>query len=482
MKGFGFSLAAGTSLREGPDGFFLLSRLPVRLLRLNRSLFRLLRHIRDGGELSAFVERNPGLDEANLLNILLPLVAGGYLKLERLAVIDSYPRVSIVIPVRDQPVDLAECLMSLAELDYPPDLREIIVVDDGSKKDISRIIISENIQIIRLEESQGPAAARNIGAAKAGGDILAFLDADCTAGENWLKEIVPFFLAATVGAVGGYVEGYYKKGWLDRYEAIGSSLNMGNRILLEGKSNSTFYVPTANLLVKRDIFMSTGGFRAGMRIGEDVDFCWRLRDLGQTLLYVPFGRVAHKHRHRLDKMLLRRAQYGTSEAPLYRAHRDKRKSMQTPVFSGLSFLALALAILLYYPQPLGAIPVFFGLDLWRRSITTRKYNMGIAFGQLCYSALRSFLSFFYFFFFHLARYYLVLLIGLGFWWCPFWIFGGLAILYASIVDYLLKKPRFFYPIFLSFYLLEHLAYQVGVFWGCVKKGYFGSYILKFRRS
>ncbi len=482
MKEFGFSLTADTSLREGPDGFFLLSRLPVRLLRLNRSLFRLLEHIRDGGELSAFVSQNPGLDEANLLKILLSLVASGYLKLERLAVIDSYPRVSIVIPVRDQPVDLAECLVSLSELDYPPDLREIIVVDDGSKKDISRIITLANIRIVRLEESQGPAAARNIGVKQAGGDILAFLDADCIAGENWLKEIAPFFLAATVGAVGGRVEGYYEKSFLDRYETTSSSLNMGNRIIIEGKSSSTFYVPTANLLVRRDVFMSTGGFRAGMRIGEDVDFCWRLRDLGQTLLYVPFGTVAHKHRHRLDRMLLRRARYGTSEAPLYRAHRDKKKTMQIPVFSGLAFLALTLAILLLNPYPLCAVPLLFGFDLWRRSIITKKYKMGIGFQQLVYAVLRSSYSFFYFAFFHLIRYYLILFIGLGFLWYPVWIFSGLALLYASIVDYLLKKPKLLYPIFLFFYLLEHLAYQVGVFWGCLKKGYFGSYFLNFRRG
>jgi mycofactocin system glycosyltransferase len=206
--------------------------------------------------------------------------------------------------VRDQTVDLAECLMSLANLDYPPDRLEIIVVDDGSKKEVARIITSD-ARIVRLENSLGPASARNIGAMKAGGDILAFLDADCTAGEKWLKELIPFFRASSVGAVGGYVDNFYKKGWLDRYEATFSSLNLGNRIILDGKSSSTFYVPTANMLVRRDYFMSIGGFQPGMRIGEDVDFCWRLRDLGRTLLYVPFGRVDHKHRRRLDTMLLR---------------------------------------------------------------------------------------------------------------------------------------------------------------------------------
>jgi hypothetical protein len=75
-----------------------------------------------------------------------------------------------------------------------------------------------------------------------------------------------------------------------------------------------------------------------------------------------------------------------------------------------------------------------------------------------------------------------LLAGLGFLWYPVWIFAGLALVYASIVDYMLKRPGLFYPVFLFFYLLEQIAYQVGVFWGCLKKGYFGSYRLRFRRA
>jgi hypothetical protein len=106
--------------------------------------------------------------------------------------------------------------------------------------------------------------------------------------------------------------------------------------------------------------------------------------------------------------------------------------------------------------------------------------MGISSRQLFNAVLRSLLSFVYFVFFHLIRYYLVLFIGFGVLWPPLWILGGLALVYASIADYLVKKPKLFYPVFLFFYLLEHLVYQVGVFWGCLKKGYFGSYLLKFR--
>jgi mycofactocin system glycosyltransferase len=456
--------------------------VPLRLLRVNESLYRLLEHIRDGGELAVYFSRNPALNSVNTHQVLLSLVARGYLKLERIAPFAVFPRVSIIIPVRDQPKDLLDCLKSLGKLSYPGDRLEIIVVDDGSQKEVAQFIASDNIKVLRHEVSQGPAACRNIGARNATGDILAFLDADCLAGPNWLSETVPFVKAAGVGAVGGYVDGYYRDGFLDRYEKVFSSLNMGKRLILEAKTDSGFYVPTANFLVAREAFTAAGGFKEGMRIGEDVDFCWRLRDLGNAILYTPFGSVAHKHRNRLARMLKRRAEYGTSEAVLYRAHRDKKKGFAVSLYAGLSFLAFTLALLLLNPYPLSALPLLFAADLWRKSATLKKIKMSLPFPSLVSSALRSYLSFGYFAFFHLIRYYLVLIIGFGVLWYPLWIFGALGIIWTSTVDYAVKKPELLYPVFLFYYFLEHLAYQVGVFWGCLKTGYFGSYLLSFRRA
>jgi mycofactocin system glycosyltransferase len=409
-------------------------------------------------------------------------VSKGYLKLERIAAIAEYPRVSVIIPVRDQPEDLLECLQSIDNTNYPKDRLEIIVVDDGSQKDISQIVTMENVRVIRHSEAKGPAACRNIGAENAKGNIFAFLDADCMAGENWLKETIPFFQGVKVGTVGGYVDGYYKDSFLDRYEKVFSSLNMGRRLILEARTESSFYVPTANMLVSREAFMATGGFKEGMHVGEDVDFCWRLRNLGYTLLYVPFGSVAHKHRSHLGRMLRRRSEYGTSEAELYRTHRDKKKTFLISLYSGLSLLALTLSILLMNPYPLCLILLLFGIDLWRKSVTVKRFKMVLPFPQIVYATFRSNFSFFYFAFFHLMRYYLIIFVGLGFLWHPLWLFGGLALVYTSIVDYYVKKPSLFYPVFLFFYLLEHLAYQVGVFWGCLKLKYFGSYLLAFRRA
>ena len=306
---FVFSLAENVTLKEKADGYYLESSVPLKILRINESLYQLIAHLRAGGSVEEYTLKNPVMNQENLVKVLLMLVNGGYLKLEKVTALKNFPFVSIIIPVRDDPDNLQECVKSLQNLDYPHDRYEIVVIDDGSKKAISL----PDVRVVRNEVSKGPAACRNMGAALAKGEILAFLDADCVAGQNWLKELVPFFKVINTGAVGGYIEGYYHKSFLDRYENVFSSLNMGKRFMMEDKSASSFYVPAASMLVSREAFRAAGGFNEEMHIGEDVDFCWRLRDKGFTLMYAPFGMVAHKHRNKLGAMLKRRLDYGSSE-------------------------------------------------------------------------------------------------------------------------------------------------------------------------
>ncbi len=471
MEGFRFSLAKNVSLRAEDDGFFLVSKVPIKILRLNESLYKLVEQIRRGEPV-----------DFPAAQVLLKLAARGYLKLEGTPPLTESPFVSVIIPVRDQPKNLLECLKALENVRYPKDKLEIIVVDDGSKEEVDNIISQEDISIIRNSESKGAAVCRNIGSEKAKGEMLAFLDADCTVGEGWLEELVPFLKYAGAGAVGGYIDGHGDKTWLERYEKVFSPLNMGKQLIIEGKGESGFYVPTASLLVGREAFQAAGGFREGMEVGEDVDFCWRLREQGHTLVYTPSGSAAHRHRNQLGRMLKRRFEYGTSEARLYRTHREKKKGFPVSIMAGLSFIALTLAVLLANPYPLCALPLLCGIDIWWKYHTIRKYRVEMPLVQVAAAAFRSRLSFYYYAFFHLMRYYLIPIVGLGVAWWPFWVWGGVSILYTSITDYIVKKPKLFYPVFLYFYLLEHLAYQVGVFWGCAKYGYFGSYRLSFKRA
>lgn len=87
--------------------------------------------------------------------------------------------VSIIIPLFNKATYVASALQSLIAQLAPGD--EIIVVDDRSTDgslDIVRALTRDNVRLIQLLENDGPATARNAGAAHARGEYLLFFDAD----------------------------------------------------------------------------------------------------------------------------------------------------------------------------------------------------------------------------------------------------------------------------------------------------------------
>jgi glycosyltransferase involved in cell wall biosynthesis len=116
------------------------------------------------------------------------------------------PRCSVVVPTHERPEALAACLESLAELDYPRDRFETVVVDDGGRTPLEPVVdrFRERLDVKLVRRARaGPAAARNAGAEHAGGDLLLFTDDDCRPREDWLAGL----LNAARAAPGAVVQG-----------------------------------------------------------------------------------------------------------------------------------------------------------------------------------------------------------------------------------------------------------------------------------
>ena len=99
---------------------------------------------------------------------------------------------SIIIPTHNRPSHLAACLESIVHQTYPSSLYEVIVIDDGSKTAIAPVVskFHDRVNLILLTQlNQGPASARNTGAAKARGRYLAFTDDDCSPAPDWLQKL-----------------------------------------------------------------------------------------------------------------------------------------------------------------------------------------------------------------------------------------------------------------------------------------------------
>ena len=127
--------------------------------------------------------------------------------------------------------------------------------------------------------------------------------------------------------------GFFKKSWLDRYEDTMSSLTLGAHETWAGKGDDSFYLPSCNLVVRKEHFLCVGGFDEGMQVGEDVDLCYRLRDKGYVIGHLPLGEIFHAHRNKLLSFMARRLAYGTSEALLQQKHRKRHKKNADAFFS-----------------------------------------------------------------------------------------------------------------------------------------------------
>ena len=236
------------------------------------------------------------------------------------------PFVSIIIPTYNRPHQLVVCLQSLAQLNYPRDRYEVIVVDDGSAVNLPPVIARfyDRFEITVLTQSHaGPATARNTGAARARGSILAFTGDDCTPAPDWLKAVEARCAEAPDCALGGKVLN----------PLLDNSYSIATQLLVEylysyynaHPDEARFFTPN-NLALPAERFQKMGGFDPAfvMGTGEDRDFCDRWLRHGYRMVYAPEVVVYHTHELTLRSFWWQHFRYGCGSLR-YRVKRAQRQ-------------------------------------------------------------------------------------------------------------------------------------------------------------
>ncbi len=467
-----FNLVSGVRLVEGERGGVVLRLSPLKAVRVNGAAFEILKRCQSG-----FCLEHAGADRVlAFLDAMCSARVVRWTPSREMAP----PFVSIIVPVYNRAEQIGECLESLLRLNYPPDRRQIIVVDDASTDGTADVARScgEEIKVVVQEKNLGQSAARNAGMNVAEGDIIAFIDSDCIAERNWLFELTPYFQDPRVALVGGFVDSYFSESRLDRYEEARSPLNMGNHMCICNSPDSDFYVPTCNMLVRKNSCLQAGGLDESLHVGEDVDLCWRLRKLGHRLLYVPEGHVSHKHRNRFWPAFKRRFDYGTSEPVLYATHKEVKKRFPCRL-SSLLFFGSCCAGLIAEPLffSLAAIIVAAASILRNKAEMRKKNNIRLGLFEVACATLKNYEATAYHLSMHFVRYYVSLVIPLSIFWpaaAPLWV--ALA-LFPATVEYFKLRPRLSWPVFVFYFMAEQIFYQAGVFFMCMKMRNFRCYRL-----
>ena len=113
------------------------------------------------------------------------------------------PAVSIIIPCYNEEKNIASCMDSIKNADYPKEKTEIIVVDDGSTDKTWEILAKYgNIKLFK-QSHKGKSEALNLGTKIAKHDLILTIDADTIIDKNCIKEIVKPFADKEVAAASG---------------------------------------------------------------------------------------------------------------------------------------------------------------------------------------------------------------------------------------------------------------------------------------
>lgn len=450
-------------------GAVLTSRRPLMAMRLNPQATAIVTALEESGEGTSAeaVARLAGVAPSTA-RAFLDRLAGRRL-VERIPLPPQrWPEVSIIVAARGRPEATRECVRSLLALDYPADLLEIIVVDDASASPLADVLSGLPVRLIRLASNVGQSAARNLGAAEAEGELLAFTDNDCTAEPGWLRALVPHFTDPEVVLVGGRVVAAPADGPVAAFEAARSPLDMGAQSGPVGPEAAVGYLPTCNLLVRRDALLAAGGFTVAMRVGEDVDFCMRVLQRGGRAVYATEGRIVHDHRVRLADLLRRRADYGASEADLQRRHAAQRRTMPLPTCGLLALATLSAATVFW---PLALLLSLTGVVLLAREMhgkhrRLRNLGMPATRARVAAAVLREHRASLHTLSANALRYYSLPLAAAAIVLPPLLPAVAILLLLAPVIDHRRLRPALSLPVFVSFTVLELLAYQGGVWRGC----------------
>lgn len=241
--------------------------------------------------------------------------------------LNSYPLVSIVVPVRNEPLDIiVRLLNSIVNQDYPRDKIEVLIVSDDDE-DYFRVISSKildfsrrsglMIKVFRRERAIGfKAGALNYALYRSMGKYLVVFDVDAVPEPNYLRCVVSY-LEANCDVDGLAV----KWSSLNRdstpiSEAQAVSLNFLTSIFFDGRSrvNGPIIAPGCGCVFRRSVLLEVGGWDEDC-LAEDVELSIRLLVSNRKIDYLDstFVGIENPETYEAFKKQQARWIYGTTQ-------------------------------------------------------------------------------------------------------------------------------------------------------------------------
>lgn len=281
--------------------------------------------------------------------------------------IDDYPKVSFIIPLKNEEKYIENCIDSLLSLDYPKEKVEIIFAEGGST-DSTREIIEEyakkheNIKIFD-NPTGNTAIGRNVCIENATGEMLMNFSGHAIASRNLLKVLAIKLkeLPENVAGVGCSNISPEKQNFVATVASAaflgfmaGSGIFMQNAVFKEEK----YVEHMAFTCYRKEIFEKVGLFDPEFWCGQDAEFDIRVKKAGYKILYTPETRIYHYKRDTVKRLFRQLYRYKIARAKMIKKHPDTLKIFH--LFPSLFILGSIFVAILYF---MNIIPLIFVLSL-----------------------------------------------------------------------------------------------------------------------
>jgi GT2 family glycosyltransferase len=187
-------------------------------------------------------------------------------------------RITAVVPVLNAERFLEPCLGSITAAMAGARHCEVdlVVVDNGSTDGSMEVLRERWSRHGRIIEAPGVSvgAVRNRGAREAGGDVLAFIDADCVVGPDYFDRAAAVLEETGASATGSSYSLPSEPHWIER---------SWHRLHQVEEHGPVQYLNAGNFLVRREVFEAVGGFDETLSTGEDAELGLRLVKAGHTI-------------------------------------------------------------------------------------------------------------------------------------------------------------------------------------------------------
>jgi GT2 family glycosyltransferase len=210
--------------------------------------------------------------------------------------------VSVVIVAYESGPALLRCLDSLEQQEIET---EMIVVNNGNEApEIAGAEARPSVQVVRPGSNVGYAAGCNLGAQRATGDVLLFLNPDTVVEPGALTELARTVSEPEVGAAMGRLlllsdpDRLNSRGAVIHIAGLGWSAGHGEPASTVTEPREIPYANGSVLTMRRELFEQLGGFTEELFLyHEDLELGWRARMRGRRIMLNPAADVLHDYEH-----------------------------------------------------------------------------------------------------------------------------------------------------------------------------------------